>query len=67
MRHDYNLPADWQAKSDKQKSIWYTQNRCLRQAIKQDTVSGRKLKKEYERINRKEKARSETVDLKNYR
>jgi len=30
MRHDYDLPPDWAAMTDKEKSDWMTQERCRR-------------------------------------
>lgn len=31
MRHDYDLPPDWDALSDTEKSKWMTRERCRRQ------------------------------------
>ena len=30
MRHDYDLPPDWAAITDKEKSDWMTRERCRR-------------------------------------
>ena len=48
-RHDYQLPSDWEEMSDEEKSRWYTQERCRRQAMRQDTPAGRALKRQAER------------------
>ena len=48
-RHDYELPSDWEEMSDEEKSRWYTQERCRRQAMRQDTPTGRALKRQAER------------------
>lgn len=39
MRHDYDLPADYdQRVADGTMVDWYTQERCRRQAMNQDTA-----------------------------
>ena len=48
MRHDYDLPPDWAAMTDEERSRWLTQERCRRQAQRQQTS---------ERVERKLKAR----------
>ena len=63
MRHDYNLPADWETKTPKEKSRWMTQDRACRQALRQETPTGRMLRSRLERVSRRGKARSETVDV----
>jgi hypothetical protein len=45
-KHDYNLPSEWEEMSDEAKSRWYTQERCRRQAMRQDTPAGRALKRQ---------------------
>lgn len=52
MRHDYDLPPDWDALSDQEKSKWMTQERCRRQAKKQGTPELRKMKNLEERHKR---------------
>ena len=47
--HDYDLPPDWEEMTDEAKSRWYTQERCRRQAMRQDTPAGRALKRQAER------------------
>ena len=47
--HDYDHPPDWEEMTDEAKSRWYTQERCRRQAMRQDTPAGRALKRQAER------------------
>ncbi|ERH06275.1 MAG: hypothetical protein J07HN4v3_01887 [Halonotius sp. J07HN4] len=49
-QHDYNLPSEWEEMSDEAKSRWYTQERCRRQAMRQDTPAGRALKRQDEAV-----------------
>lgn len=72
MRHDYNLPAGWPDMTDAEKSRWYTQERCRRQVIKQKEagamVSLDYIEREvFDRLRRKQEARSGTVDMAEYR
>jgi len=46
MRHDYKLPQEWDSMTDEEKSRWMTQDRCRRQAIRQDTTSKEVIKNE---------------------
>jgi phage pi2 protein 07 len=46
MRHDYDLPPDWDSMTDAEKSRWMTQERCRRQAVRQDTTSSKIIKQE---------------------
>ncbi len=50
--HDYDHPPDWHKMSDEEKSRWYTQERCRRQAMRQDTPAGRALRRQAERAER---------------
>lgn len=56
MRHDYNLPPDWNTLSDEEKSAWMTQERCRRRNQKMEDSTGEtditKLVTEKERIER---------------
>lgn len=52
MRHDYNLPPDWEAMSDEEKSQWMTQERCRRQALSQETPTSKELEHTDERLVR---------------
>lgn len=56
-RHDYELPPDWAAMSSDEKSVWMTQERCFRQAMKQDTAFGRYVQEAKERAQRREDRR----------
>jgi hypothetical protein len=47
--HDYDHPPDWEEMTDEEKSRWYTQERCRRQAMRQDTPAGRALKRQAQR------------------
>jgi hypothetical protein len=61
MRHDYDLPPDWNAMTDEEKSDWYSQDRARRQALSQTTTWARKAKDEMEREERKADARNSHV------
>jgi len=47
---DYELPADWNALTDEEKSDWYTEERVRRQAMNQRTPFRDQVKAEEERI-----------------
>jgi len=57
--HDYNHPPDWEEMTDEEKSCWYTQERCRRQAMRQDTPAGRALKRQAERAGQNAEQPSE--------
>jgi len=57
--HDYNHPPDWEEMTDEEKSRWYTQERCRRQAMRQDTPAGRALKRQAERAGQNAEQPSE--------
>ena len=57
--HDYNHPPDWEEMTDEEKSRWYTQERCRRQAMRQDTPAGRALKRQAERAEQNAEQPSE--------
>ena len=52
MRHDYDLPPEWDAMSDDEKSRWFTQERCRRQAMSQQTPARDELEHSAERLAR---------------
>ena len=54
-KHDYDFPSDWDKMTDEEKSRWYTQERCRRQAMRQDTPAGRALKRQAERAEQSKK------------
>lgn len=53
MRHDYDLPPDWGARTDEEKSRWMTQERCKRRALSQQTAYSEHARKTAEREARK--------------
>jgi hypothetical protein len=56
VRHDYILPPEWDDMTDEERSRWMTQERCRRQAMRQDTAYGRYLRNRHERMRRRFKA-----------
>jgi len=69
MPTDYNLP-EWfwdDGITDEDRHIWFTQERCRRQAMSQDTPYIRAFKKYIKRVQRKQEARPDTVDLSDMR
>lgn len=63
MRHDYDLPPDWEAMDSDEKSQWMTQDRAKRQAMRQSTASAKEIEDGEERRDRRVSARNETVSL----
>lgn len=57
MRHDYDLPPEWNAMSDAEKSRWMTQERCRRQAMRQQTSTTDALERTTTRLVRTLNAR----------
>lgn len=53
--------------TDEERHVWMTQERCRRQALRQDTPWARSVRKQMERVKRINKARSDTVPVANYR
>lgn len=69
MRHDYQLPT-WfwdDDTTDHDRHVWMTQDRCRRQAMRQDTPWARAVRKQIERQKRRVEARPDTVDVEAYR
>lgn len=66
MRHDYDLPPDWEAKSDEEKDQWFKQERARRQAARQG-LEDKQLQKEQERVERKIDSRPGFVKVSEYR
>ena len=65
MRHDYDLPPDWEAKTAEEKSRWMTQERCRRQAENQKMhATDQIVDKDKKRLHRKLKAHPATVPVK---
>ena len=69
MQHDYQFPTwFWDAETtDEERHVWMTQDRCRRQAMRQDTPWARAVRKQHARIERRAEARSETVAVEDYR
>lgn len=67
MRHDYDLPLDWESMNDEERSKWMTQERCRRQSMNQDTTTSKAMKKQENKHIRKISARPNTVSLSEYR
>jgi hypothetical protein len=65
MRHDYDLPPDWDAMTDEEKSRWMTQERCRRQAQQQGIPSLRPASQLSDRIERILEARGYEAVKKN--
>lgn len=63
MRHDYDLPGDWSAMDSEARNVWLTQERCRRQAMRQQTPTARHIEKGETRIERRSTARPDTVTL----
>jgi len=57
MRHDYDLPAEWDTFSNAEKSRWMTQERARRQSRQQATATTARAEKEDERRNRRLEAK----------
>jgi len=56
-RHDYDLPPDWDAMTDAEKSRWMTQERARRQSRRQATATTARADKRRERTTRRLEAR----------
>lgn len=63
MRHDYDLPAEWHSMSADEKCQWMTQERCRRQALRQQTATSYRATHDMERLQRVLDARSETTEV----
>lgn len=63
MRHDYDLPPEWNVMSTDEKSQWMTQERCRRQALRQQTATSRRAVHGMERVQRVLDARNETTEV----
>jgi len=64
---DYNHPVAWESMTDYERSKWYTEERCRRQALGQNTRFSRMMRSEIERLKRKAKADPDTVSLSDWR
>lgn len=52
MRHDYDLPPDWSAMTDEEKSRWMTQERCRRQVRRQGRATQSRMEERRDRVER---------------
>ncbi len=57
MRHDYDLPPDWDAMSDQERSDWFVQERVRKQAMNQRVPTLEYLTQYIERTERRLEAR----------
>lgn len=66
---DYNFPVwFWDAETtDEDRHVWMTQERCRRQAMRQQTAYRHRVEKLAERMARRQKADPGMVDLEAYR
>lgn len=69
MMTDYDLPVwFWDSDTtDEDRHIWMTQERCRRQAMRQQTAYRARMKRQAERTTRRMQARAETVNVEEYR
>jgi len=67
MRHDYDLPAEWAAMTDAERSRWLTQDRALRQARRQHTAAAARMRHDAERTERRVSARAHTINIEAHR
>lgn len=72
MRHDYNLPPDWEDKTSEEKAEWYLAERCRRQAERQRRAGAMPFldflfARSNARVERRIEARSETVAVEDMR
>jgi len=67
MRHDYDLPADWAAMTDAERSRWLTQERAFRQAKRQHTATSERMRHDAERSERRASARAHTINIEAHR
>jgi len=67
MRHDYDLPAEWQSMTDQERHEWLLEERCRRQALQQETPTASQLRAARERYERRAAARAGRVDVEGHR
>ena len=67
MRHDYNLPAEWDSMTDAERSRWMTQDRARRQTLRQHTATAERMEHDSMRSERRAAARSETMSIEAHR
>ncbi|MFB6232979.1 MAG: hypothetical protein ABEH61_01845 [Haloarculaceae archaeon] len=66
---DYDLPVwFWDSETtDEDRHIWMTQERCRRQAMRQQTAYRQRVKRQAERTTRRQQAHPATVSVEEYR
>ena len=57
MRHDYDLPADWEAMTPEERDAWFYEERARRQAMNQKTPFARRVEQEREHMERRQNRR----------
>jgi len=62
-RHDYELPPEWPAMDASERHVWFTQERCRRQASRQRTAHAERVEAAGARLRRRLDARPETIDV----
>lgn len=64
MRHDYELPSDYERRVEAGEMVeWYTRERTRRQAMRQDTPWSRLVEAAVEREERRRSARPGTTSV----
>lgn len=68
MTTDYNFPRwFWDPETtDEDRHVWMTQERCRRQAMRQQTAYAERVRAHTERLERRQQARPDTVDVTDY-
>jgi len=69
MMTDYDFPV-WfwdDDTTDEERSRWLTQERCRRQAMRQQTGYQRRMQKQHDRLNRRQQASPAFVKVDEYR
>ena len=64
MRHDYDLPDEWAAMTDEERSRWMTQERSRRQAKRQGSPAIKHRENAQERFDRRVGALPGTTEVK---
>ncbi|UBF22743.1 hypothetical protein M1M38_gp050 [Halorubrum tailed virus 27] len=54
---DYDFPPEWESFTDEEKSDWFTEERCRRQAMRQNTGFAKRVEQEEERLRLRDRFR----------
>lgn len=54
---DYDFPPEWESFTDEEKSDWFTEERCRRQAMRQKTGFAKRVEQEEERLRLRDRFR----------